>query len=57
MDPIWRALSQKRKKTLERVYIQRKKVPYLRLDRDQQLSNLSKKEIIDGSHERLCYLI
>jgi hypothetical protein len=36
MDPIWRALRQKHKKTLERVYIQRKKVPYLQLERDQQ---------------------
>jgi hypothetical protein len=57
MDPIWRALPQKHKKTLERVYIQRKKVPYLQLERDQQQSKHSEKEIVDGGHERLCYFI
>jgi hypothetical protein len=31
--------------------------PYLQLERDQQQSKLSKKEIVDGGHERLYYLI
>jgi len=33
MDPIWHALPQKHKKTLERVYIQREKVSHLPLER------------------------